>query len=312
MRRKQRIIHWGLLGIVVIAFAFAGLDKLHDGDELSPYDTTAYLTDAREVRAWGGPLVLLGKYFDGTYRPANRMPLYMMMLSALPFGSLNVLAWAKLMTLFLGAVGVVVTFLAVRRIFNARAALLAAGLLAVNSAYLAYSTIVCCEPLLVIWVTAAWLCLVRYLRRGRGAGWLGAFLGLAYMTKGTALLLLPVAAGAFLWRDRSLKSRQMWLGIFAFILVSLPMSVRNLRCYGSPFYNTNTSFMWTHSPDELYSPDPAISAPTFRTYWRNHTIGQMANRFLRGGVQQGVFTVVAGGQTYPLNERLGLKVMPQS
>lgn len=301
-----------ILGSVLLTFVLGGLDHLHQGDELAPYDTAAYLSDARSVHESGGPMALPGMCFRGTYLEANQMPLYIGMLSVVTSETLKILGLAKLLTLFLGTVGILVTFVVAERLYDTHAALLAAALLACNTCYLTFSTMVACEPLLTIWCVLAWLAIVQYLRHGRGGCWVGLFIGLAYMTKGTGLFLVPVALATFVYRERRrfLRSKQVWLSVLVFLLVSSPILVRNVRCYGSPFYNTNQSFIWTDSLDELYSPDPSIREPTFCDYWRRHSLRQMAERVLRGGFKEGVYTVTASGQTYLLNERLGLKAWP--
>ncbi len=310
--RLSPLVVFCILILILAAYTLAGLDKLHEGDALSPYDTGAYLTNARRIHEQGGPLAMLSMCFRGTYLEANRMPLYIAMLSVLPAETLRVLGLAKLLTLFIGGAGIVVTFVAARRVFDTGVALLAAALLACNTAYLTYSSIVACEPLVTIWITLAWLSIVRYLKHGRGGSLIGLFIGLAYMTKGTGLLLVPIALGAFIYRERRrfLRSKQVWLGVLIFILVSSPILVRNIRCYGEPFYNTNRSFIWAHSTDELYSPDPSVREPTFLSYLRKHSLRQITGRILHGSFQEAIYAVVASGQTYLLNERLGLKAWP--
>lgn len=301
-----------LLCLIVIAFVLAGLDKLHESDELAPYDTAAYLQQARLINETGGPLVLLARCFSGTYGHANRMPLYIVLLSLLPFGTLKVLAWAKLFTLVLGGAGIVVLFFVARALFGRTVAALASAAMALNTAYLSHSTMVACEVMLAVWVTLAWFFITRLLQGRRVGFWVGLMLGLGYMTKGTGLFILPVAIGAAIYKERRrvLCSRQLWVALLVMTVVSSPILVRNVRRYGSPFYNVNQSFIWTNSPDDLYSPDPTVSKPTALSYWQTHSAGQMGGRIVRGAFQEGVFTVVALGQTYLLNERLRLKAWP--
>ena len=143
------------------------------------------------------------------------MPLYIALLSVLPVDRLQGLGWAKLLTLGIGAAGVVVCGLVGRRLFGAAAGVLAAALLACNTAWLTQGTTVCCEPLFAIWVLLAWAFMVRYVRTGRGGAWIGLFIGLAYMTKANGLFLLPAALGAFAWRERRRlwRSREAWAAL---------------------------------------------------------------------------------------------------
>ncbi len=301
-----------LLVLALAGFLLAGLNKLHEEPEFCPYDTGAYLRVAREVRQNGGPLRMLADCYAGRYAEAGRMPLYIALLSPLPVDRLQGVGWAKLLTLAIAAAGVVVCGLAGRRLFGAAAGVLAAALLACNTAWLTQGTTVCCEPLFAIWVLLAWAFMVGYVRTGRGGVWIGLFIGLAYVTKANGLFLLPPALGAFAWRERRRlwRSREAWAALLALVIVMSPVLVRNVRLYGPPLYNENKSFIWTNHPDELYSPDVNVRAPTAGLFWRTHTLRQIAHRAATGLFQQGVYSVVAVGQTYPLNERLRLKAWP--
>ena len=170
-RRKGDMLFCVLLCLIVIAFVLAGLDKLHESDELAPYDTAAYLQQARLINETGGPLVLLARCFSGTYGHANRMPLYIVLLSLLPFGTLKVLAWAKLFTLVLGGAGIVVLFFVARALFGRTVAALASAAMALNTAYLSHSTMVACEVMLAVWVTLAWFFITRLLQGRRVGFW---------------------------------------------------------------------------------------------------------------------------------------------
>ncbi len=301
-----------LLLLALAGFLLAGLNKLHEEPEFCPYDTGAYLRGAREVRQTGGPARMLADCYAGRYAEAGRMPLYIALLSALPVDRLRGVGWAKLLTLGIAAAGVVVCGLAGRRLFGAAAGVLAAALMACNTSWLTQGTTVCCEPLFAIWILMEWAFMVRYVRTGRGGVWIGLFIGLAYVTKANGLFLLPAALGAFAWRERRRlwRSREAWAALLALAVVMSPVLVRNVRLYGSPLYNENKSFIWTNHPDELFSPDVHVRAPTAALFWRTHTLRQIVHRAATGIFQQGVYSVVAVGQTYPLNERLRLKAWP--
>jgi hypothetical protein len=301
-----------LLLLALAGFLIASLNKLHEGPEFSPYDTSAYMAGAREVRQNGGPVRMLADCYAGRYAEANRMPLYIALLSALPVDRLQGFGWAKLLTIGIGAAGILLCGLAGRRLFGAAAGVLAAALLACNSSWLTQGTMVCCEPLFAVWLLLAWASMARYVRTGRGGVWIGLFIGLAYLTKANGLFLLPAALGAIAWRERRRlwRSREAWAALLALAVVMSPVLVRNLRLYGSPLYNSNQGFIWMNRTEELFSTDIHVRAPTAALFWRTHTLGQIAHRAATGLFQQGVYSVVAVGQTYPLNERLRLKAWP--
>ena len=309
-KRRRRALIWLL--VMVVALLVSGVPKLFEGDEFVPLDTVAYLKAAGEVRERGGPLPLLWDCFRGSYRRANRMPLYIALLSMLPCDTAAVLVYAKVLSLLLGAVGVVVIFQCARNLFGLPAAVAAAAALAINTVYLLYSSVVACEILFTIWTTLAWWLIVRYLKGSGTFVWIGLTIGLTYLTKANGLFLAPLAVAAALYKERKriFRARQFWLGVLTFFLVASPILVRNTRVYGSPFYNANSSVMWLDRWEDRFSPDPAVSRPSLRTYLRTHTPGQAAERFFRGGLQQGKYSVIAAGQTTLFSARLRLKVWP--
>jgi len=307
---RRRAVVWGT--IVLLAFLAPAGQKFLEGEEFVPLDTAAYLTTAREVHQRGGPVGLLLGCFTGSYREANRMPLYIGILSLLPSETIRVLPYAKLVTLAIGAAALLTIFACARRLFGLPAAVVACAALAINSHYLLYSTVVASEALLALWVMLTWFFLARYLQ-GRGRFmWVGLGIALAYLSKGSGLFLAPLALAVAVWKERARlwRSREVWAGVAVFLVVALPLMVRNARVYGSPFYNENTSVMWQDSWEERYSPDREVSRPTFGTYRARHTARDAAARIARGAWQQGVYSVVALGETALFHEILGWKVWP--
>jgi 4-amino-4-deoxy-L-arabinose transferase-like glycosyltransferase len=69
----------------------------------------------------------------------------------------------------------------------------------------------------------------------------GIFTGLAYLTKGTALFLIPgfVFSSFVVYRLTVLKNRHFWFFFLMFLLVASPLLIRNVRVYGDPFFNVN-------------------------------------------------------------------------
>jgi len=88
--------------------------------------------------------------------------------------------------------------------------------------------------------------------------------------------------------------------------------VRNTVRFGSPFHSISkgTETLWLDSWDEVWKPGSEAKPPSPWDYLTRHSAGQMARRLGRGLHQEGIFLIVASGQTYLLNERLGLKVWP--
>jgi 4-amino-4-deoxy-L-arabinose transferase-like glycosyltransferase len=303
---------FSLLLLILAAFLLAGLDGLRRQELLSPYDTDLYLWDARQIHDRGGPPALVAMCFTGHYTRDFIMPLYVGLLSMLPCDSPQVFAWARLLTLVLGAAGITVAFIVAQRLFGSSAALLTAALMALNSAYLSYSTIVGCDILFVAFVLLAWFAVARYLEGRSRFAWIGLWVALAYLTKANGVFIAPVALGAawFKERGRILRSKQVWLGIAIFLLVASPILTRNILRFGSPFHNLNSRVLWVDSWNEMYGPDVQEHPPTLTRYLQRHTLGQIGLRIAKGAFQEGVFLVVGTGQNYLLHDDLRLKAWP--
>ena len=177
---------------------------------------------------------------------------------------------------------------------------------------LLHSATVAVEVLFGLWLLLAWASVSAYLRGQGGFVRVGACLALAYLCKANGLFLVPVAllAGFHRERFRFLARRDFWLGVAVFLLITFPLIVRNLRVYGKPFYNVNQSVLWLDDWNQRFATESAVSEPTFADYRRAHTTGQALRRLAGGGMQQGVYSVVAAGETTLLHERFGWKVWP--
>jgi hypothetical protein len=130
----------------------------------------------------------------------------------------------------------------------------------------------------------------------------GVTTGLAHLTKASilpALVIWAVLFGAqILWSFRADPWRR--LGMLALVLagffaVVFPYIQTSKRIYDSYFYNVNSTFvMWCDSSTEAYEflsahgdkdqwrEVPADERPSFRKYWHEHSLRQIAARILGG------------------------------
>jgi hypothetical protein len=107
---------------------------------------------------------------------------------------------------------------------------------------------VSCEPLLMIFVTLSFYCIIRGV--DNNAYWVpaGFFTGCAYMTKASGLFIV-FGFGLFLLFDvrmkfwKLLKNKYLWLYLLMFLVVSMPLLVRNTIVYKFPFYNYNVDML---------------------------------------------------------------------
>jgi hypothetical protein len=132
----------------------------------------------------------------------------------------------------------------------------------------------------------------------------GATTGLAHLTKASVLPALGIWAVVFaaqiVWSFRARPWRRLGLltlVLGAFLAVVFPYIQTSKRIYDSYFYNVNSTFvMWCNSSTEAYeflvahgNKDqwralPPDQLPSFRKYWREHSVAQIAGR-IRSGVR---------------------------
>jgi len=105
-------------------------------------------------------------------------------------------------------------------------------------------------------------------------------LGGAYLTKATGLLFL---AGAAVWCLASRPARRrLWLLVAAFIVVALPLLVRNVLVYGNPFYSYNTRFLFADSYDAGVQAGYDGLWSAAQAYAASHSVIELAARFFGG------------------------------
>jgi hypothetical protein len=137
----------------------------------------------------------------------------------------------------------------------------------------------------------------------------GATVGLAHLTKASVLPALGLWSAVFLaqilWSFRTRHdeySASAWrrAGMFvvviaAFLAVVFPYIRTSKRIYGQYFFNVNSTFvMWCDSSSEAWEflsahgdknkwrELPPDQVPSLTKYWREHSIGEIAYRFLHG------------------------------
>jgi hypothetical protein len=142
------------------------------------------------------------------------------------------------------------------------------------------------EPLLLLLIVLTFYGLVQGFDQPRAWGIAGAWAGLAYLTKGSALLLLIAYAACVLrLTPRSFKTLHGWLFPATFLLISSPLLLYNWQVYGWPFFNYNTAHViWLDSTEEqmnMFEKGP----PTMWSYVATHSAADIAQRWLTGMVK---------------------------
>jgi hypothetical protein len=201
---------------------------LSDGDWLNRDTYHPYFSWMREI----APLETWHRWW-GDRRIFHQTPAYPYLLAALTAMSGNSAEFAILVQLLIGALFPAAVFLLARRLFEVRAALVAAAVTALYAPFIFHQGILLRDWLIPISQTIALLCLIRAQETGLRRLWLGAgiALGFSYLVKPTIMLFLPPAMVWIAWLARAdLRSAVLRcaLVVLGFVLALSPAILRNL------------------------------------------------------------------------------------
>lgn len=272
----DQILIWALLLLILLRFLGFGWNYLVANSNSNAGDQGATLQLGLDLREHG---VLA----DGT-----RHPLYLALL--LPFAQRewSYFTWAKLVSLFCGALAIISLFMVASRLGGPTGAVLAVLALSVNAEFLYHVTTALAEGLLVLLFIWGWYFVgLALTRKSDYRYWAlaGLFAGLAHLTKGTGnFLLLSGGAAALILSWRS--PRQIILPLLTFGLtfglVASPLLLYNYRVFGSPMYNfATTHAMWLDRWQQSWVIDRS-SLPTAFTYFVAHTPQEALARLAAG------------------------------
>ncbi|HSF33036.1 MAG TPA: glycosyltransferase family 39 protein [Candidatus Tectomicrobia bacterium] len=200
-----------------------------------------------------------------------------------PFAEKNLVyfAQAKLVNVAIGAVAFWVIVWVGRRTVGPAPTFLA--LLAILPGLSNKSAEFTAEPLLLLLIPVTFYCLVRGFERPGYWGLAGVSAGLAYLTKGSGLLL-PMAYVLTVLRaaPKLVLVPSFLLFPLAFALVASPLLVYNWQVFGSPIFNYNTAHViWLDYTEEqmiMFDKGP----PTMWSYVATHSFEDILRRFLSG------------------------------
>jgi hypothetical protein len=142
------------------------------------------------------------------------------------------------------------------------------------------------EPLLLMLVVLTFYYLVRGFEHSRFWAFAGAAAGLAYLTKGSGLLLLlAYALTVFRSTPKLILTPRFWLFPLVFVLVAAPLLAYNWQVFGSPVFNYNTAHViWLdYTEEQMIMFDKGL--PTLFSYLATHRLADILHRFLRGLVR---------------------------
>ncbi len=217
----------------------------------------------------------------------NRQPLLPLLLSSFASSEWSYFTSAKLLCLGISLLSLATLLFLGSKLFTLSIALLAVTLTAFNVDFLGTAaTQVIAESLLTLFIIITLYFWLKGLRRNQSRFFAlsGAAVGLAYLTKGTGQLMLV----CFLfWALASGFLKRKWPAVVSFVIayfvIISPLLVYNMRNWGTPFYNFNTSqAMWYDTWDDKYALSGADAS--LDSYLASHNIGDILERVVTGGI----------------------------
>jgi hypothetical protein len=295
MRRARLIL------IALAVFGLAAESARLSATRLSPrYDEVAYLALARDFAREGGVAGTVRCYLEARCREDNRPPLYQFLLAPFASDSPQFFADAKLVHFTTILLLLAVVFIAVRRAFSDAVAAATVIALASMPVLPDFGARVLHDPLYAALTFAAVFGIAAWQDRG-ALPWLavGAFIGLAFLTKGSGHLLWGPLVVASLYRHRAALWRRpiIYAAACGFVAVAFFLLVRNHKLWGSAFYNTNGRQVWIDQWRDIWALQlsPEWSKVSIGWYLSRHSIWRLLGELVRcAGVLVGYFAYTAG------------------
>jgi hypothetical protein len=326
--RSQRSRVSGPIGMLAVAtvalscfvFLVSGITAINESPSAGFEDTGPYLQGALIIKENGGLFGFIRQCVEGTFKVAEQQPAYLIVLSTFASRDIDFIRQAQIATLLIGLLVVVVVFLSARDLFGDLTAASSSLLLALNGAFLVRSSHVAVETLLILFVVLSWWFTIKGCKDGRYWAAAGLAAGCAYMTKATALVIVPAfAAFAILLLGRAaLRRRSFWLFFVMFLVLCVPWMIRNVIVYDAPIYGGVADHApwldrWSQLSDPRYGQIldwkhltyTWNGLPTMSSYLADHSIAEIARRTVTGVI--GEARLVVGALTltiYPFSSSM--------
>ncbi len=274
-----KISLYGLLLLMVVRFIVVGEAKVLFNTLSSDGDESAFLSFGLALRE------------EGMLSDGGRAPLYPLFLATIAEREWAYFTKAKILTLGLGVLAIIATFMAGQSLFSLETAVLAAFLLSINKEFHLRASTIYADTLYVSVFLGTWYFLIKSFAGTRYCILAGIFCGLAYLNKGSGPLLLAAWGVVVLWhyRTKIWQHRELLFVPFFFFITASPLLVYNAQNFGSPFYSLDSAHvMWMDKWAEREVADPA-DMPTFATYMETHTLADIATRFGKGFIRLNSF-----------------------
>ena len=234
--------------LVILLFSNFFLLSIQHVNELTDpafYDTTGYLGGANFIKHHGGVLNFFNLSVTGKFLQANQHPLYILFLTPFASTDISFFITAKIISVIFGFIVLVLLFLIGKRMYGDLIASFALFGLVLNGIFLEWTSMVASESLLMIFCLLCFYFVYEGFKNNRNWIYAGVFAGLAYLTKGTGILLLPgfLLSSFLIYRWEVLRNKFFWLFFLFFILAASPLLIRNIVVFENPFYNVNNHIL---------------------------------------------------------------------
>jgi hypothetical protein len=244
--RRLLLVALGALAVRVVA-ALATNDHLVQGDAMTFHQVAQHLADGAGFRRpfVAGPT-------------AEHPPAWELVMAAADKLGANGYLVHRLIGAVLGTVTVVLIGLLGRAVAGARVGLVAALIAAAYPMLWGADVSLMSETLYGVFLVGALLAAVA-----RRAALLGVLLALAALTRGEALLLIPLLAVPLLWRS----PRSLAVCVVAFAVVLAPWTIRNLATFDRPvLISDNANGLWVGANCDRTYHGPLIGYWVFQCY----------------------------------------------
>lgn len=171
----------------------------------------------------------------------------------------------RLPSALLGIASVLLIYLLGRQLYWRQVGLLAAAFFAItlNQVYISRTGLQ--EAYVIFFILLASLWFLKALERDTHFLWLGIFLGLAFLTKYTAFILLPIFLVYILWFRRELLfNKKLWIGAAFTFLIFSSVIIYNVQLYRAVgHFDFQFSYIFGQNP-EVWQAAPGKEIGTFR------------------------------------------------
>lgn len=270
-----------LMALFAAVYIMAGLYYMGQHPYFSETDSVHFINYAQGIQAQGSLRGFVRSLFTGSFTMSNQHPLFPVVMSFFEMKDISFFINTKIVNMVIGLVFIVIIFWILIKESDEGTALLTVALFIANDVFMHQTTMISCEPMLMVFSLLSFYFIIKGVDDNRYWAVAGVFCGLAYMTKASGLFIL---FGFFLYLMydvklrfwKLLKNKYLWMFLGCFVLVSLPLLVRNTIVYNFPIYNFNVEMLaW----EENWGRTEQV--PGFYDLFR-HNILYYPQRFFRG------------------------------